>query len=67
MQSISSKNSNILNRFESKDKTGELNSFLISIDGKKNMNYLSRVFTTRDDVMKELEGRFPHRVLKFVE
>jgi|GEM_PF-4772999 len=66
MQTIESKNSNILNRFENNEPTGKMTSFRISLDGK-NMSYLSRIFTTQNQVVREMTQRFPGRELKFIE
>jgi hypothetical protein len=66
MQTIESKNKNILNRFESKESVGELKVFLISVDGKK-MSYLSRFVKNKDEAAIALKSRFPTKLVKFVE
>jgi hypothetical protein len=66
MQTIESKNKNILNRFETKEPVGKLKSFLISVNGKK-MSYLSRTCKSKDEAIIAMKHQFPTKKVKFIE
>jgi hypothetical protein len=66
MQSIESKNTNILNRFESKLLSTNITAFHVSVGGDS-MNYLSQICKTKDEALIQLAKTHTNQEVIFLD
>lgn len=65
-QSIESKNTNILSRFDTKESDKPMTAFRVSVGGD-NMTYLSKLCKTKQDVLDYFSRVYPSQEVIFLE